>query len=183
MDTGSWFAPEFAGERVPTLKEVITTSKGKIKLNIELKFNGHDKKLAKEVTRIVAEAGFEADCIVTSLEYHGVLQAKQANNELRVGLIVTTSVGDVTKLDVDLLSVSAKAVDRDLIHRARRAGKEVHVWTVNKPEQMNTMIHFGVDNIITDVPELLVQLLEEREQLSSAERLMLRLADFLEGRL
>ena len=71
--------------------------------------------------------------------------------------IVTASVGNVAKLDVDFLSVSAGAVNRDLLHRSHEAGKEVHVWTVNEPAQMNTMIHIGVDNIITDVPAVLVE--------------------------
>ena len=100
-----------------------------------------------------------------------------------IPLIVTASIGDVTKLDVDFLSVSTGGVSRDLIARAHRAGKEVHVWTVNEPGQMNTMIHLGVDNILTDVPDVLVALLREREKLNQAEKLMLWLGDLLQGRL
>ncbi len=33
-----WFAPEFSSERIPTLQEVIDVARGRIKLNIELKF-------------------------------------------------------------------------------------------------------------------------------------------------
>src|SRR5262249_39012972 len=38
LDVGSWFDPAFAGERVPTLVEVIHLTRGRIRLNIELKF-------------------------------------------------------------------------------------------------------------------------------------------------
>src|SRR5262249_2835558 len=40
LDVGSWFSPAFAGERVPTLVEVIDLCRGRIRLNIELKFFG-----------------------------------------------------------------------------------------------------------------------------------------------
>ncbi|MFV1994194.1 MAG: glycerophosphodiester phosphodiesterase family protein [Verrucomicrobiales bacterium] len=183
MDVGSWFSDEFTGVRIATLEEVIDVSKGKMKLNIELKFNGHDKRLAQEVVRIVGEKGFQEDCVLTSLDYQGVLDAGREAPWVVTGLIVTKNVGDVSKLDVDFLSVSAGAVSRGFIDRAHRAGKEVHVWTVNQPDQMNTMIHMGVDNVITDVPDVLVDLQRERAEMSNAEKAMLVVGDLLEGRL
>src|SRR5262249_20771464 len=38
LDVGRWFDPAFSGERVPTLAEVINLCRGKIRMNIELKF-------------------------------------------------------------------------------------------------------------------------------------------------
>ncbi len=183
LDIGSWFSKEFSDERIASLDEVIDLASGKVMLNIELKFNGHDKKLAEEVCRIVKETGFGGQCVITSLEYGGLRRARADDAGLKTGLIVTASIGDVTKLDADFLSVNAGAVSRDLLSRAHKAGKEVHVWTVNEPAQMNTMIHLGVDNIITDVPEVLRDLLRERAELSQAEKAMLWLGDFLKGRL
>lgn len=103
--------------------------------------------------------------------------------DIRAGLIVTANVGDVARLDVDLLSVSASSVSRDFIDRAHRSGKEVHVWTVNHPANMNTMIHLGVDSIITDVPDLASELLIERSRMNDAERAFLVIDDFLKRRL
>ena len=37
LDVGSWFAPEFAGTRVPTLNEVLDALAGRVKLVLELK--------------------------------------------------------------------------------------------------------------------------------------------------
>ncbi|NLJ85355.1 MAG: glycerophosphodiester phosphodiesterase family protein [Firmicutes bacterium] len=37
LDAGSWFGPEFAGEKIPTFEEVVEWAKGKIRLNVELK--------------------------------------------------------------------------------------------------------------------------------------------------
>lgn len=183
MDFGKWFSEEFEGERIPTLAEVIEMARGKIKLNIELKYHGHEKEFEKEVVRLIRDADFVDECFFTSLNYEGLKRAKEIGGNIRAGLIVTANVGDVAKLDVDLLSVNASSVSRDFIARARGAGKEVHVWTVNHPANMNTMIHLGVDSIITDVPDLASELIAERSEMTDAERAFLVIHDFLKGRL
>ncbi len=183
LDIGSWFDEKYAAERVPTLKHVINTVRGRCRLNIELKFNGHDVRLAEEVVRILNAEGFRDQCVLTSLKYDGLQEAKEADPNAVTGLIVTAAVGDVTKLKVDFLSVSAASVNRDLIDRAHGAEKEVHVWTVNEVSQMNIMIGLGVDNIITDVPALLADLKEERKSLTKAEKALLQLANLSQGRL
>ena len=65
---GSWFSPEFQNERVPTLDEVIELAKGHIKLNIEMKNNGHGKLLAEKTVDLIQKQGFEKDCTVTSFD-------------------------------------------------------------------------------------------------------------------
>ena len=182
LDSGGWFSPEFSDQRLATLDQVIKSIKGKAMLNIELKFNGHQKQLAKEVVRIVRENDFTDDCILTSLDYAGIQRARAAGPEFRTGVIITSAIGDVTKLDGDLISVSAGTVTRDLIDRARLADLEVHVWTVNSVQQMNKMIGMGVDQIITDDPKLLGEVIAHRANLSQAELTLLRLADIAESR-
>jgi glycerophosphoryl diester phosphodiesterase len=182
LDSGGWFSPKFNAQRIATLPQVIKAVKGRAKLNIELKFNGHDQNLAREVVRIVNEHDFARDCILTSLDYNGIRQARAAGPGIRTGVIVTSALGDITSLETDLLSISASAVTRDLIARARRRHLEVHVWTVNDAAQMNTMIGLGVDNIITDDPQLLGEVLRERATLTSAEKMLLHLADFASRR-
>ena len=38
-------------------------------------------------------------------------------------------------------------------------GIELHVWTVNKEEDMRRLIDLGVDGIMSDDPELLMKML------------------------
>jgi glycerophosphoryl diester phosphodiesterase len=173
LDVGAWFAPQFRGERVPTLEEAIETAQGRINLNIELKYNGHDEKLAERVVRIVRDAGFEPQCVISSLEYGGLVETKRRDPKLEVGFVVFRSIGDLSRLDVNFLSVNSNLVTEDLIHRARRNGKAVHAWTVNDRPTMSRMIHLGVDNVITDDPETLLSVLQERTALGDVERLLL----------
>jgi glycerophosphoryl diester phosphodiesterase len=173
LDVGSWFDPAFAGEPVPTLAEVINLARGRIKLNLELKFFGLDRRLAAQVARLVREQEFESDCLVTSLDYDALLEVKRNNPRLRTGLIVAHSLGDVSRLEVEVLSIRWDWLTDDLLRAAYRRGQEVHVWTVNDPSQMARLTKRGVDNIITSDPDLAVQVRNEWANLSGTERLVL----------
>jgi glycerophosphoryl diester phosphodiesterase len=113
--------------------------------------------------------------VVTSLDHSGLRQIRELEPGLRTGLIVTASVGDVVRTDTDFVSLNSAKADADLVRRAQAAGKQVHVWTVNAPEAMLRMIERDVDNVITDDPALLVRLMRDREALSPAEKIGLRL--------
>jgi len=87
-------------------------------------------------------------------------------------------VGNVTRLPGQILSVNQHAATRRFIQQARTAGKEVHVWTLNKTGDMLLMIERGAHNLITDHPDVAVGLLRERAELSDAEKLALSLRMF-----
>jgi glycerophosphoryl diester phosphodiesterase len=53
-------------------------------------------------------------------------------------------------------------VDKRLIAAARRRGIEVHVWTIDDPDQMNELIDLGVDGLMTDRPGVLRDVLRSR---------------------
>jgi glycerophosphoryl diester phosphodiesterase len=173
LDVGSWFGPAFTSERVPTLAEVLNLARGRIKLNLELKFFGPDRRLAAEVARLVREQDFESDCLVTSLDYDALQEVKRHSPRLRTGLIVAHALGDVSRLEVDVLSVRADWLTDDLLRAAHRRGQEVHVWTVNDARQMAQLIKRGVDNIITSDPDLAVRTRDEWVDLTGTERLVL----------
>jgi glycerophosphoryl diester phosphodiesterase len=62
---------------------------------------------------------------------------------------------------------------------AGKSKKEVHVWTINSPDRMSYFIDLGVDNIITDYPARLVEMIKERETYSDVEKLLLATANML----
>ena len=107
-DIGTKFGPEFVQERVPTLKEVIAVARGKIKIQIELKFYDKDRRLAGDVARLVAREQFESQCVVSSLNYDGLMEARRVNPRLKTAAIITFSIGDIDRLDVDGVSVNAR---------------------------------------------------------------------------
>ena len=175
LDVGKKFNAEFEGERIPTLAEVIRLSLGRIQLNIELKYNWPDPSLAEKVVELLRREGFLANCIITSLDPAALAEVQRLAPELKVGQIVTASVGNVTHLSGQILSVNQHAATRPFIQQAHTAGKEVHVWTLNQAGDMLLMIERGANNLITDHPDVAVRLLRERAELSDAEKLALSL--------
>lgn len=50
---------------------------------------------------------------------------------------------------------------KSLIREAHRHNMAVHYWTINDEDVMRELIELGCDGIITDYPELLIEILEE----------------------
>lgn len=175
IDIGSRRGAGFAGERVPTLEQVIALVRGRARLNVELKYNVRDDGLAAAVVELLRREDFADQVVITSLDHAGLRQVESLAPEIETGLIVTAAVGDVVHTDTDFVSLNSAKATADLVRRARAAGKDVHVWTVNKPEVMLRMIERGVDNVITDDPGLLARIMRERAALSTPEKLGLGL--------
>jgi glycerophosphoryl diester phosphodiesterase len=175
IDIGRKYGAQFAGETPPTLEQVIDLARGRMRINIELKYNVPDPGLAPAVVELLRRKDFLDQVVITSLDYAALKQVERLEPSLKTGHIITTAVGNVVRTEADFLSLNAARATPSLIRRAHAAGKEVHVWTVNEPELMLRMIERGADNVITDDPALLVRVMQGRRNLTRAEILGLRL--------
>jgi glycerophosphoryl diester phosphodiesterase len=142
-------------------------------MNIEMKLYGPDRRLVEAVARLLRDQDFEADCLVTAFDYDALQEAKRHNPRVRIGLTVAHALGDVSRLEVEALSVRADHLSDELLRAAQRRGLEVHVWTVNDARQMTRLMKRGVDNLITSDPDLAIQVRGEWASLTGPERLVL----------
>ena len=176
-DIGSWYDPVYAAERAPYLRDVLSEAKGRAKLIIELKYYGHDKNLEDRVARLVEDAGMTDQVAIMSLKLPGISKMRSLRPGWRTGVLAATAIGDLAKLDTDFLALNTGQVSVQLIKRAEEAGKSVYAWTVDDPVTMSRLISMGVDGLITNKPALARQTMERRNALSTAERLILWIAD------
>ncbi|RPF55839.1 glycerophosphodiester phosphodiesterase [Aquisalibacillus elongatus] len=51
----------------------------------------------------------------------------------------------------------------DLLDSAERMGLQIHYWTINDQDDMETLINRGAHGIVTDRPDLMLELLDEEE--------------------
>jgi glycerophosphoryl diester phosphodiesterase len=181
IDVGSWFASEFSSEHIPTLQEAIDLARGRIRLNIELKFTWPDPALTQKVANIIRQNEFTADCVVSSLNFQAVTEMKQEFPELITGFIVFTVAGDLSRMEADFLSISAAKATARLVRQLHRNGRAVHVWTVNDFNNVISMVERGVDNIITDYPRDVRRFIEEWQALSDSERIVMMLRNLIVG--
>jgi len=177
VDIGSWFDPVFSDQRIPTLKEALKLSKGRIEVNIELKYYGAQRRLEESVARIVDAESMQDQVLIMSLDYNGIKKMRQLRPDWKLGLLSTVALGNVTGLDVDFLALNAQSTSRTKIRHIQERDKLVMVWTVNDAVGMSIMFGRGVDAIITDEPALAVSVLQQRTELNSAQRLLMLLAD------
>ena len=176
IDIGSWVDPKFASERVPTLAEVLQLCKDKVGVNIELKYYGHDQQLEQRVVDIVESAGMAEQIMVMSLKPEGVAKIKALRPSWKCGLLLSVYVGNLRKITADFLAVNARFATRNFVNRAHKANKQVFVWTVNDAATMSQVMNRKVDGILTDRPELAQQVLRQRSEMSTTERLLAELS-------
>ena len=162
LDAGRWFSTKYAGTKIPTLEEVLDLCKGKIQLNIEIKPNAATPELEAETVRIIHEKGFEKDCIITSQSYETLCKVKELDPEIPTGYILALGVGSYYDLPAaDLFSVEATFITSGMVQQIHKRGKTIAAWTVNREEDASNMLSLGVDDIITDKPEMIQALLSE----------------------
>ncbi len=155
LDAGSFFSSRFAGEKIPTLREVIQACKGKIRLNIEIKSNGHNKDIAEKVVAIIQEENFMSNCVITSMNYSLLKEVKELCPEAVTGYTLSMVYGRVEDMDAaDFYSVKYTYVTRSLVQRVHEMGKQICAWTTNTRGAIRKAIDAGADNVITDNPEL-----------------------------
>ncbi len=158
-DAGGRYAEKYAGESVPCLQEILEEYGGKIRFNIELKTR-NDRKLAENVVSLIEACGLEERCVITSDSYEQLEWVKEANEKIKTGYILSLVYGEIFGYEAaDFFSVKSDSVTKQLVKGAHERGKEIHAWTVNKGYEIIRMQELGVDNIITDKPAYVRELL------------------------
>ena len=162
LDAGRWFSARYAGTQIPTLEEVLDLCKGKIQLNIEIKPNAATPELEAETVRIIRKKGFEKDCVITSQSYETLCKVKELDPEIETGYILALGVGTYYDLPAaDFFSVESTFITSGMVQQIHLRGKTVSAWTVNRAEDARALLSLGVDDVITDKPEMVQDLLNE----------------------
>ena len=143
------YQDNFEGE-ISTLDEVLKYSKGKIKLNLELKLHGNEKDFIEKFLSILDKNDFYDECIVQSTNYDILKEVKSKCPKLKIGYIVLTGFPKVEFLDVDFLSVEESVVNKKLILASKLLNKDIYVWTANDSTSIQEYYYMGVDGVITD---------------------------------
>lgn len=180
VDIGSYFGPEFADERVPTLADVLQECRDRAGVVIELKYYGHDQNLEQKVVDLVEEHQMESQVLIMSLEAKGIAKIRKLRPDWTIGLLTAVVQGDLTKVDADFLAVNTGLAKRRFITAAHSKNKKVFVWTVNDPVTMSQMISRGADTLITDYPDVARKVLQDRSGMSPVQRVLVEIA-FLFG--
>lgn len=169
LDAGRRFAPEFAGERIPTLSEVLEIAESHMVVNVELKDTGiRDSGLESAVAHVIDAHGFGARVILSSFNPFSLMRVRRQRPDLKRGLLYAPDLPLPLRhtwlrplVNPDALHPHYAMVDASIMSWARARGYEVNVWTVDDVEDMRRLIALGVDAIITNRPNVLKTVLDE----------------------
>ncbi len=140
-------------------------------LNIDLKAKGTEWAVASVVKRMgrqdsVMVGAFSDTRIARFRRITKGRVATSAGPRNSIAMYAVSRVGRTMSVKADAFQLPYKtrgvAVDRRLIDAVHDAGKQIHLWTVNDRHEMEKFLDLGVDGIVTDRPDILNAVLEER---------------------
>lgn len=163
LDAGSWFAPQFAGTRIPTLAESIDTIQSGSVTLIERK--GGD---AATVVKLLAEKKLLERVVVQAFDWDYLRDCHRLAPELPLGALGSKTLGPEQIKQIQTTGASAVGwkwsdIGPAEVKRVHAAGLKLWVYTVNEPADMRKLIALGVDGLITDKPALARQVVAQIE--------------------
>jgi len=139
---------------VPLLEQILDRYAHRAFLDIELKVAGLEETVAQWLTAIPPQRGY----VVSSFLPEVLAEVAKLGANLPLGLITEDRAPLLawTTLPVSCVIPHHRLVDENLVRLLHAAGKKVFVWTVNDQKLMLDLTKWGVDALISDDTQLLV---------------------------
>jgi glycerophosphoryl diester phosphodiesterase/membrane-associated phospholipid phosphatase len=165
------------GVTIPTFGEVLERYPD-VPLNVELKLDGGEG-IIQPVIDLVAASGRAETITISSFDAGYLVPVREQLPEVRTNMPEGETTGFYVRQLVGLHPWWAppggvfqvpeehegrRVVTPRFVRAAERVGATVEVWTVNEPDQMHRLLDAGVHGIMTDVPDVLVEVLDERAE-------------------
>jgi glycerophosphoryl diester phosphodiesterase len=166
-DAGSWFDRTFQGERIPLLSDVLRwAGSHAIFVNIELKTTKVNYTgIEQRVIDLVTEYGMKDQVLVSSFNHFSLRTIKQIDRTVKIGLLYETPLVDpwiyAKRMDAVAIHPHFTNVNEELMHGCNENGILVNPYTINEMDDLQRMINFGVNSIITNHPDRLIKLLHD----------------------
>jgi glycerophosphoryl diester phosphodiesterase len=180
LDAGYGFSPggkrhpfRGGGVTIPTLEEVFRAFPD-VFCNIEIK--QAEPAIEKETVNLVRQLGREESVLLAAEQDVIMTRLRKLCGEIPTSLSFGETAAFFERLENRELSGyvppgralqvpetygSRTLVTPETVAAAHACGLEVHVWTVNDPEDMKRLLKMGVDGLMSDVPEVLVEVAGE----------------------
>lgn len=160
------FEGQFEFQKIPTLREyfeLVKDVEGFI-TNIELKTGIFEYEgIEKAVIDLVKEFGLEDRTILSSFNHFTVMRCKEYDPTIKTGFLVESwiiGMGEYTKSHgIDCVHPIYVNLKPELYAEMKNAGREVNTWTVNEYEDIRRLADMGVDALIGNYPDRMIELL------------------------
>jgi len=170
LDAGSWKAPQFAGERLPTLEQQLRALRDAgCQPVIEIKATG----ISDKVVQAVRDLGMVDQVAVIAFSGEVVREVRTQEPRIPCAWLSSERLSGTPSERADWIAAQAKLygtdmvdlnynmLSRELLAELRARGLQVWCWTVDDPPIMEALMRWGVHSITTNRVDVAVQLRAE----------------------
>ena len=167
LDAGKWKDPNFAGEKLPSLDELLAVTPPGKRIFIEIKAAAETTlAIIPALKATLAQTKLQrSQLVITTLNLKFAQAAKEAMPDLPVLWLLNPPSKDPKKPSPDLDEAIAQAkaakldgldvnykfpIDDAGMKKLKAAGLQLHVWTVDDPVVAKHWAALGVDGITTN---------------------------------
>ncbi|MEU1467829.1 glycerophosphodiester phosphodiesterase family protein [Streptomyces sp. NPDC005761] len=169
LDAGSWFGPQYAGARVPTLQQYLhRIGRNGQNLLLEIKSPETYPGIERATLRVLRQEGWldrehvRGRLVIQSFGADSVRTVHEQRPDVITGFLGTPAVADLPsyaeftdQINPAYTSVSGEYVAA--VHALKGPHDKrlrVSTWTVNDAEHALRVAGYGVDGIITNTPDV-----------------------------
>ena len=164
LDAGAWFDPEFAGQRIPTLREFMARCGNRCHYCLELKADG----LEEDTIALLREFRLEKRATITSFQRSRIERAAKLAPHIHCGWLVDELNADLIRqaanCGFEQICPAATALTKAQVNHAHAAGLLVQAFGVRDEALMCHAIEVGVDGMTIDFPDKLLSYLRENQR-------------------
>ncbi|PKO06816.1 MAG: hypothetical protein CVU41_04125 [Chloroflexi bacterium HGW-Chloroflexi-3] len=169
LDAGSFYSPEFTGEKIPLLSEVLEEFSKKLFINIELtNYSSISDGLARKAATLVKRMRIEENVIFSSFHPYNLIITRRIVPIVPVALLAPPGISGwifrsnmMRWISPEIIHPYFNDVDKRFIDKQHQENRKVNVWTVNTETDIKKLLKDKVDGLITDDPILARRLMND----------------------
>lgn len=160
LDAGSWFDPQFKGEKIPTLREVIELlNELKLNANIEIKAQvGNEELTVRTVLGIIQQfwKNKHTQPLISSFSLTILKWVREYSPTVMMGFLMHEWNADWQPICDALLTASVNVNQEILtpenVELIKATNRKLLAYTVNEPNRAHELFAWGVDAVFSDDP-------------------------------
>ena len=162
LDAGSWFAPEYADEQIPTLQSALQLIQQLgLKLNLEIKMHRHAPELL--VVPVLDQLRMfwsgSRHLVISSFDHQALKLCHQLAPEYNIGHLFEALPSDwqtlAAAVNAKSIHTSHKKLKPAQAEAIKKANYELYVYTVNQADNAEYFFSIGADGLFSDEPHLI----------------------------
>jgi glycerophosphoryl diester phosphodiesterase len=149
---------------IPSLKEVLDYVDKQAFVLIDLKGMYNNEVLIDNIMKDVLASDMSDFVYIQSFNTDILSYTKSNYPQIKVGQVMYFFWGRLSNLDVDFYTVHHSMLNRDLMKEILKLDKKVWVWTIETQKELDLVLNYNIDGIITSDFEMVQEKLGIKEE-------------------